>query len=88
MGFKNFGQFHKGGPEGRVGFGVLYSQIGVLGSYNPGILGVEARIYDLRLPTFDVYGNLNVAQWAKLFFGQRDITRSDRRNVLGLQLQF
>ena len=82
MGFKNFGSV------GRIGGGVLYSQIGVMGSYNPGILGGEARIYNLRQPTFDLYGNLNVAQWAKFFFGERDAMRSDRRTVFGLQLQF
>lgn len=82
MGFKNFGNV------ARIGGGVLYSQIGVLGSYDPGILGAEARIYNLRRPTFDLYGNVNIAQWAKLFFGERDATRSDRRTVFGLQLQF
>ncbi|HZZ63884.1 MAG TPA: hypothetical protein VFE17_00170, partial [Candidatus Baltobacteraceae bacterium] len=71
-----------------VGGGVLYSQIGILGSYDFGPVGAETRIYNLRLPTFDVYGNLNVQKWAKLFLGERDLTRSDRRTVFGLQLQF
>ena len=78
---KNAGNLH-------VGAGVLYSQIGVLGAYDPGKLGGEARIYNLRRPTFDLYGNLNLMQWAKLFLGERDLTRSDRRTVFGLQLQF
>jgi hypothetical protein len=82
MGFKNFSSGF------RVGGGVLYSQFGIDASYNPGILGGEARIYNLRLPTFDLYGNLNAAQWARFFFGVRDVTRSDRRTALGLQLQF
>jgi hypothetical protein len=82
MGFKNFN------PAMRIGGGVLYSQIGILGSYNPGIIGGEARIYNLRRPTFDLYGNVNLAQWAKFFLGERDATRSDRRTVMGLQLQF
>jgi hypothetical protein len=82
MGFKNFN------PALRIGGGVLYSQIGILGSYNPGFIGGEARIYNLRQPTFDLYGNLNIAQWAKFFLGERDATRSDRRTVMGLQLQF
>ena len=82
MGFKNFSSgLHVGG-------GVLYSQFGIDASYNPGILGGEARIYNLRLPTFDLYGNLNFAQWVRLFFGERDVTRSDRRTAFGLQLQF
>lgn len=72
----------------RFGGGILYSQFGVLGSYNAGRVGAETRIYDLRRPTFDIYGNFNVGQWAKLFLGQRDATRADRRTVFGLQLQF
>jgi len=78
---KNAGNLHVGG-------GILYSQIGALGWYDFGKIGAETRIYNLRRPTFDLYGNLNVLQWAKLFFGERDLTRSDRRSVFGLQLQF
>jgi hypothetical protein len=84
----NFLGLKRFGPALRVGGGVLYSQIGILGAYNPGIIGGEARIYNLRQPTFDLYGNLNIAQWMKLFLGERDTTRSDRRTVFGLQLQF
>jgi len=72
----------------RAGGGVLYSQIGILASCNAGKVGAETRIYDLRRPTFDLYGNLNVAQWAQIFLGERDSTRSDRRTVYGLQLNF
>lgn len=72
----------------RAGGGILYSQIGVLASCNGHQLGAETRIYNLRRPTFDLYGNLNIAQWAQLFFGERDTTRSDRRTVYGLQLSF
>jgi hypothetical protein len=78
---KNAGSVHFGG-------GVLYSQIGGLASYDAGKFGAETRIYNLRRPTFDIYGNLNLVQWAKLFLGERDLTRSDRRTVFGLQLQF
>ncbi len=81
MGLKNAGDFH-------VGAGILYSQIGALASYDAGRFGAETRVYDLRRPTFDIYGNLNLFKWAKLFLGQRDLTRSDRRTVFGLQLQF
>lgn len=80
-GTKNFGAL-------RVGGGILYSQLGVLGSYDAGKFGAETRIYDARHPIFDIYGNFNVAQWAKIFLGQRDATRADRRTVFGLQLNF
>jgi phospholipid/cholesterol/gamma-HCH transport system substrate-binding protein len=80
-GIKNAGNLHVGG-------GILYSQIGVLGAYDAGKIGAETRIYNLRRPTFDIYGNLNLMQWAKLFLGERDVTHPERRTVFGLQLQF
>jgi hypothetical protein len=81
-GMKNF-------PSGlRVGGGILYSQLGALASYKIGKVGASTRIYDLRRPTVDVYGNFRVNTFAKLFLGERDSTRPDRRTVLGLQLQF
>lgn len=75
-------------PGIRVGGGILYSQIGALAQFDAGPIGLETRVYNLRTPSFDFYGNFNVAQWAKLFLGERDATRPDRRTVFGLQLQF
>jgi hypothetical protein len=78
----NKGDFHIGG-------GVLYSQMGLLGQYQPlRGFGFETRIYDLTYPMIDVYGNLKIAPGAQLFFGQRDITHASRRNTFGLQYQF
>lgn len=76
------------GKYAHVGGGVLYSRLGVLGQVDAGHFGVEGRAYDLRRPTLDLYGNLNLVQWAKLFVGKRDITRPERRTVFGIQLQF
>ncbi|HET9392921.1 MAG TPA: MlaD family protein [Candidatus Rubrimentiphilum sp.] len=75
-------------PGIRFGGGVLYSQLGALATFDAGYVGAEARLYNLRNPVFDFYGNFNVAEWAKLFLGERDVTRPDRRTVFGLQLQF
>ena len=75
-------------PGIRIGGGVLYSQLGALASFDAGYAGAEARLYNLRNPIFDFYGNFNVAEWAKIFLGERDVTRPDRRTVFGLQLQF
>lgn len=74
----------------QVGAGVLYSQIGVRGAYQPqhGIFGLETRIYDLTYPMIDLYGNLKIAPGAELFFGQRDINHASRRNTFGMQFQF
>lgn len=75
-------------PNIRIGGGVLYSQIGALATFDAGLVGLETRLYNLRRPSFDFYGNFNVARWGKLFLGQRDALRPDRRTVFGLQLQF
>src|SRR5580658_6010887 len=78
----NRGDFH-------LGAGVLYSQMGLLGQYQPlRGFGLETRIYDLTYPMIDVYGNFKIAPGAQLFFGQRDITHASRRNTFGLQYQF
>jgi ABC-type transporter Mla subunit MlaD len=73
----------------KIGGGILYSRLGLLGSYTSkqGI-GIEGRVYDLRRPTLDAYGNIRVANGASLFAGERDATRDGRRTVFGLQLQF
>jgi len=75
-------------PNIHIGGGVLYSQIGALATFDAGPIGLETRVYNLRRPSFDFYGNFNVARWGKLFLGQRDAGRPDRRTVFGLQLQF
>jgi ABC-type transporter Mla subunit MlaD len=75
-------------PHVYVGGGVLYSTLGAMVQYNPGVLGVEARIYDPAFPTLDAYANINLAKGVQLFGGERDITHTGRRTVFGLQLQF
>jgi ABC-type transporter Mla subunit MlaD len=79
---QNRGDFH-------IGAGVLYSQLGLMGQYTPlHGFGVETRVYNLTYPMVDVYGNLQIAPGAELFFGQRDLTHAARRNTIGLQYQF
>jgi len=72
----------------RLGGGLLYSQLGVLGQFNQPHYGIETRIYNLRRPSLDLYGNLRLMPGAELFFGQRDMTHITRRTVYGIQLQF
>jgi ABC-type transporter Mla subunit MlaD len=75
-------------PHLYIGGGVIYSNLGVMAQYNPGVLGFEARLYDPAFPTLDAYGNINLAKGVQLFGGERDISHSGRRTVFGLQLQF
>ncbi|MFN2528768.1 MAG: MlaD family protein [Candidatus Baltobacteraceae bacterium] len=84
----NFLRFSSFGNNVRIGGGVLYSRLGVIGQYNAQRFGLEGRLYDLRRPTLDTYLNLNVASFSSIFFGYRDLTRPERRATLGLQLQF
>ena len=84
----NFAALSSFGNGIRAGGGVLYSRFGVLGQFNRGPLGLEGRLYDLRRPTLDGYLNFNVNPSATLFFGERDLTRAERRTTFGLQLQF
>lgn len=84
----NFSALQSFGHGVHVGGGVLYSRLGVLGTYDRGRFGVEGRAYDLRRPTLDLYGNFNLNAWAKLFLGERDTTHPERRTTYGLQLQF
>ena len=75
-------------PHLSFGGGVLYSNLGVMAQYNPGVLGVDVRLYDPSFPTLDAYGNVNVTKGVQLFGGERDILHNGRRSVFGLQLQF
>jgi ABC-type transporter Mla subunit MlaD len=80
-------------PNLRIGGGVLYSRLGARAVYSPELskglgLGLEARIYDPRHPTGDVYANLGLGTGLTLFGGERDILHSGRRTTFGLQYQF
>jgi len=72
----------------RLGGGILYSRLGLLTGLQDRHFGVEARIYDLRHPTLDLYGSLFATPHLQLFGGERDTLQRDRRAVFGLQTQF
>lgn len=84
----NFAALNSYGNGIRAGGGVLYSRFGVLAQLNRDRFGLEGRLYDLRRPTLDAYANLHVNPSAMLFFGERDLTRAERRTTFGLQLSF
>lgn len=84
----NFAGMTSFGKDVKIGGGVLYSRLGVLGSLTKGRLTAEGRAYDLRHPTLDAYGRIKANDQFELFAGERDLTHSGRRTVFGLQLQF
>ncbi len=89
----NFAAMARVGSNLRIGGGVLYSRLGVRAVYSPALtrglgFGVEARVYDPRHPTTDLYGNLGLGQGLTLFGGERDLLHTGRRTTFGLQYQF
>ncbi len=76
------------GHGARLGGGILYSRLGLVGQYKTKAFGFEGMLYDPRHPTLDLYGDLPIAPGFRLFFGQRDTTHIERRNVAGLELTF
>jgi ABC-type transporter Mla subunit MlaD len=71
----------------RVGGGVLYSRLGILGRFNSHLFGIETRAYDLRRPTVDLYGDVKLMHDVRLFVGERAINHAERRPVYGIQAQ-
>ncbi len=75
-------------PDLRLGGGFLYSRLGVLGEYDVNGTGVEARFYDPRHPTLDLYGDVHLTPWAQLFFGERALNQAERRTDYGIQFHY
>jgi len=75
------------GTNGRIGAGIIYSQLGLFGNVHGNGLGLDARLYDPRHPTLDTYGNVYLTPHLTLFGGERDVFYPDRRTVFGLQSQ-
>ncbi len=84
----NFAGMGSFGKDVKIGGGVLYSRLGVLGSITAGKFTAEGRAYDLRHPTLDAYGRIKAADQLELFLGERDLSHTGRRSVFGVQLQF
>jgi ABC-type transporter Mla subunit MlaD len=84
----NFAGMGSFGKDVKIGGGVLYSRLGILGSLTAGKFTAEGRIYDPRHPTLDAYGRIKAADQLELFLGERDLSHTGRRSVFGVQLQF
>ncbi|HTU70911.1 MAG TPA: MlaD family protein [Candidatus Baltobacteraceae bacterium] len=84
----NLALLHSLNDDTRVGGGILYSQLGLIGQYNAGVFGLDTRFYDPRRPQLDIYGNLHLTRNLELFYGERAINHAERRFSYGLQTQF
>jgi len=60
-------------PGLTVSGGVLYSNLGVKAVYLPGPVGLDARLYNSKNPTLDLYGDLKLAKQIMLFYGERNV---------------
>jgi ABC-type transporter Mla subunit MlaD len=70
------------------GGGFLYSRLGIVGGVKAGAVGAEARVYDPRRGSVDLYGNVYALPKTTLFIGERDVTRDTRRPVYGVNYNF
>ena len=69
--------------------GVLYSQLGVKAIYLPGPVGVDARVYNSKNPTLDLYGDLRIARQLLLFYGERNVFGpATQTPTFGLEAKF
>ncbi|MBV8600707.1 MAG: MCE family protein [Candidatus Eremiobacteraeota bacterium] len=84
----NFALEQKFGRSVVLGGGILYSRLGLLGQYNDGPFGLEARAYGMPGAYLDGYLHLRPMRNVDLFGGERDILHNTRRTVYGVQLDF
>lgn len=84
----NLAALEKVAPYARIGGGVLYSRLGVIGQLGTNGTGLDARFYDPRHPMLDLYGNVRIAPWADLFFGERAINQPWHRTDYGIQFHY
>ena len=69
--------------------GVLYSQLGVKAIYFPGPVGVDARLYNSKNPTLDLYGDVKIARQLLLFYGERNVFGpATQTPTFGLEAKF
>ncbi len=72
----------------RVGGGVLYGQLGIIGQYNARAFGLEGMLYDPRYAMLDLYANYHISSGLGVYLGERDTLHRERRTVYGVQMQF
>jgi len=75
----------------QVSGGVEYSKLGLAALFVPfgGPVGIDARLYDPKHPTLDLYGDLRLAQRLQLFYGERSIWgTTPKLPSFGVQIEY
>lgn len=76
----------------QLGAGVVYSKLGISALFRPfgSPIGVDARIYDPKHPTLDLYGDLRLSERLQLFYGERYLWNSTQTKTpsFGLQIKY
>lgn len=75
----------------QVSGGVLYSKLGFAALFRPfgSPIGVDARLYDPKHPTLDLYGDLRLTERLRLFYGERSIWGTAQKTPsFGIQVNY
>ena len=76
----------------QLGAGVLYSKLGISALFRPfgSPIGIDARVYDPKHPTLDLYGDLRLSERLQLFYGERYLWNDARTKTpsFGLQIKY
>ena len=78
----------------QLGAGVLYSKLGLAALFRPfgSPLGIDARVYDPKHPTLDLYGDIRLNERLQLFYGERNLWNAKGSNAklpsFGIQVQY
>jgi len=76
----------------QLGAGVVYSKLGISALFRPfgSPVGVDARIYDPKHPTLDLYGDLRLSERLQLFYGERYLWNNTKTKTpsFGLEIKY
>lgn len=76
----------------QVGAGVEYSKLGIAALFRPfgSPIGIDARVYDPKHPTLDLYGDLRLSERLQLFYGERYLWTNTKTKTpsFGLEIKY
>jgi len=76
----------------QLGAGVVYSKLGIAALFRPfgSPIGIDARIYDPKNPTLDLYGDLRLSERLQLFYGERYLWTNTQTKTpsFGLEIKY